>query len=188
MLYCPSLFEKVKNGIAEEKSTEEIFKSVCGAKIKHPERKLRRIIRMSFGKEKKEEAQKFLEDNAKILKYKKSNNFEGVNGKSQVKNSTSDSKVEETSEGPIEVEPDISGSIPDIKRVEFDPDDFNFKVEDEFEEDPKEDKFKLTLQPDVKKVLDFYKIGTTKEGKYLRTYNNAIRYAFKEAGLWDIPE
>jgi hypothetical protein len=82
------------------------------------------------------------------------------------------------------------GVIPVIKKIEFDPSTFSSdfeRAEDEFDEDKKEVKLKLTLQPDVRKVLESYKNGTTKEGRFLRTYNNAIRYAFKEAGLWDIP-
>jgi hypothetical protein len=181
MSYCPKLFEKVKKSIDEKKSIEEIGKDVCG-KVKFPERKIRRIIRISFGKKNREEAQRYLEEHAEILKYKKPNNPSGINKPTvEVKNFTS--KKEETSEGLVETPEETSeGLIPEtIKTVESNK--LNFKPEDE---EPEQEPIQIDIKPTVRNHLNYIKENITyKYGKPIETDNSAIIFLLRASGLWD---
>ncbi len=126
--------------------------------VKNPQGKIARIVKMTMGKE---EGTEYLIKNKDWTKYTPPHNKDGKN-----KNKKDKAKN--------------FGSYPKITEI---------AEEDETPEKIAEEEIQIPIKPIVKKRLDFImKNYSTRTGQPIDSYNKAIRFALRTAGLWDILE
>lgn len=177
MTICSKMLDSVEKKLEAGETGEQISKELCDA-VKHPDRKLKytmKLLAKERGVEYKDLVKKYPNTGLQPQKARKT---KPSDEKLSHKEETPEGVIEETPEGEVPITPEYD---PFASKPEIEVDDET--PEEEVEQETQEIKLKLSVQAHLEYIMQNC---STKSGKSIETYNGAIRYALKKAGLWDV--